>query len=147
MTRLAQDLESKQKEWEAAEQEQGVRTRGLDVADQGAPEEGDIILELEADNFWEEVKGCEGLVVVDFFTKNCGPCKQMYPRLQEMARELKSDGVTFMKMECKASNKSIGKELRVRVAPTFILFKGGERAGFMTGAHADELLELIKSNL
>ena len=64
-----------------------------------------------------------------------------------LPRELKSDGVKFMKMECKASNKAIGKELRVRVAPTFILFKGGERAAFMTGAHADELLELIKANL
>ena len=137
----------KQKEWAAAAEERGVRTRGLDVADQGAPEEGDIILELEADTFWEEIKGAGGLVVVDFFTKNCGPCKQMYPRLQEMSRELKSEGVTFMKMECKASNKAIGKELRVRVAPTFILFKGGERAAFMTGAHADELLELIKANL
>jgi len=144
---LLQDLEAKQREWEAAQREQGVRTGGLDVTDQGPAESGDLIQELDGENFWESIRAAEGLVVVDFFTKNCGPCKQMYPRLVEMARELKGDGVVFRKMECRASNKAIGKALKVRVAPTFVLFRGGERVGFMTGAHADELLELIRFKL
>ena len=56
----------------------------------------------------------------------CGPCKVMLPKLEEMAQELKEE-VDIVKVNCNAANKSIGKELNIRVAPTFHLYKNNNK--------------------
>ena len=53
----------------------------------------------------------------------------------------------IVKFNCKPANKELGKELGIKVAPTFILFKGRERVAEMTGAKVDKLRELIEANL
>jgi thioredoxin 1 len=55
--------------------------------------------------------------------------------------------VVIVKVECAAKNKDLGKELGVRVAPTFHVYKGKDKVGEMTGAKADQLRALIQQNL
>ena len=104
----------------------------------GAEEaDGDLVRQVDAATFHAAVEGAEGLVVVDFYTQNCGPCRLMYPKVVEMANLFKVDGVTFLKMLCSRDNKEIGKAFKVRVAPTFVLLRGGEEVARMTGAHGE----------
>ena len=65
----------------------------------------------------------------------------MMPKLVEMAAQY-SD-VQFVKCNCNKEFKDIGKALQIKVAPTFMLYKNGERVAMMTGAKVDELRELV----
>ena len=50
----------------------------------------------------------------------------MLPLLVQMAGELQ-DKVNMVKFNCNKDNKEMGKELGIRVAPTFHLYKKGEK--------------------
>lgn len=103
--------------------------------------------ELNSDDFYNFIeKAGERLVVVDFYTDWCGPCKVMLPLLEELAEEL-SGKADIVKFNCNAKNKELGKSLNVKVAPTFHLYKNNNKVAEMTGAKIDELKELINANL
>lgn len=51
--------------------------------------------------------------------------------------------VTIYKFKCSKENKALGQKLEIRVAPTFFLYKNGEKVGSMTGAQEQELRKLI----
>ena len=89
------------------------------------------LLELNAETFWPFIKETAGpaLVVVDFFTTWCGPCKLMMPKLAAMSAA-RGGKMIAVKFECNAANKEIGKELGIKSVPTFQLWKvrrGGAR--------------------
>jgi thioredoxin 1 len=113
-----------------------------------AVEETDKSLrELNSEEFYPFIEGAgEKLVVIDFYTDWCGPCKVMLPLLEELAEEL-SDKIDIVKFNCNAKNKELGKTLNVKVAPTFHLYKNNNKVAEMTGAKIDELKELINANL
>ena len=68
----------------------------------------------------------------------------IYPTLVEMNSQM-SD-VDIVKFNCNKYNKELGKELGIRVAPTFHLYKAGSKVAEMTGAKVDALKELIAQN-
>ncbi|KAG2495956.1 hypothetical protein HYH03_005886 [Edaphochlamys debaryana] len=84
------------------------------------------------------------LVVVDFYTDWCGPCKLMYPQLVALSQE-RTD-VRFVKLNCNKTNKELGMQLQIRVAPTFHLYRNGVKVADMTGAKMDKLLDLINTH-
>jgi hypothetical protein len=53
----------------------------------------------------------------------------------------------IVKFNCNAYNKELGKTLAIKVAPTFHLYKGGEKVAEMTGAKMDKLRSLIEANV
>ncbi len=57
--------------------------------------------------------------------RRCGPCKVMLPKVVEMSEEFSS--AKFVKFNCNASNKELGKELGIKVAPTFHLYKNSKK--------------------
>lgn len=73
------------------------------------------------------------LVVVDFFTDWCGPCKLIYPQLVALSAELEP-AATIVKFNCNQYNKELAKTLGIKVAPTFHLYKNGQKVADMTGA-------------
>lgn len=127
----------------AASGEAAVETATTEVA--SAPG----LRELNSETYWKFIREEAGdkLVVVDFYTDWCGPCKLMYPTLCKWNEELGPQGVVFVKLNCNASNKTIGKELGIKVAPTFHVYRNGERLHEMTGAKADKLKELIDQEM
>lgn len=84
------------------------------------------------------------LVVVDFFTNWCGPCKVMLPLLVKLQEE-QSD-IKVYKLNCNKKNKELGVKLNVKVAPTFQLYKNKNKVAEMTGAKIDELKALIQEH-
>ena len=51
--------------------------------------------------------------------------------------------MTFYKVNCNKAFKELGKELGIRVAPTFIFYKGGEEVATIQGAKIDKIRETI----
>ena len=119
-----------------------------DAATATAEAAGSGLTELDATNFWKFVKEDAGpaLVVVDFYTTWCGPCKLMMPRLVEFSKA-RGGKMIGAKFECSAKNKDLGKELEVRSVPTFQLYKGGVKVATMTGAKPEELEKLIDEHM
>eukprot|EP00898_Chlorokybus_atmophyticus_P004884 jgi/Chlat1/5397/Chrsp35S05301 len=105
------------------------------------------IREINKDNFHEMVRSAgTKLVVVDFFTDWCGPCKLMYPKLVELSKDY-AGRVTFFKFNCNQYNKPIAKELEIKVVPTFHVYKRGERIQVVGGAKLDKIIEAIDESL
>eukprot|EP00197_Chlamydomonas_leiostraca_P011397 CAMPEP_0202867768 /NCGR_PEP_ID=MMETSP1391-20130828/9612_1 /ASSEMBLY_ACC=CAM_ASM_000867 /TAXON_ID=1034604 /ORGANISM="Chlamydomonas leiostraca, Strain SAG 11-49" /LENGTH=178 /DNA_ID=CAMNT_0049547831 /DNA_START=39 /DNA_END=575 /DNA_ORIENTATION=+ len=85
------------------------------------------------------------LVVVDFYTDWCGPCKVMYPELVKLSQE--KTNIKVVKFNCNKQNKELGVKLKIKVAPTFHLYKNNEKVAEMTGAKIDKLRALIDEQL
>ena len=77
----------------------------------------------------------------------CGPCKLIYPKLVALSLDLLPRGVLFAKVDCNADFKAVGKELGIRVAPTFHLYRKGVKVAEMTGAHVERLQALVEEQL
>jgi thioredoxin 1 len=60
--------------------------------------------------------------VVDFYATWCGPCKQIAPKLEEMA-QLFTD-VIFLKVDVD-ENEEVASEYAISCMPTFMFFKNG----------------------
>ena len=55
-----------------------------------------MVLEINTENFENEVLAYNGVMVVDFFANWCGPCRKLAPILEEVEGELSN--VKFAKI-------------------------------------------------
>ncbi|EFJ40082.1 thioredoxin-like protein [Volvox carteri f. nagariensis] len=117
-----------------------LAAKSVDASASGSIDGG--LLELNKDTFWEYLKlQGDTLVVVDFYTDWCGPCKLIYPELVKLSQE-RTD-VRFVKVNCNKTNKELGIALGIKVAPTFQLYRSSTKVADMTGAKLDKLISLI----
>ena len=84
---------------------------------------------LDDGNFGEAT--ASGVVVVDFYTDTCGPCKMMAPIFEE-ARDEYAGRAEFAKLNVYES-MGIATEYRVMGVPTLIFFKGGQAVDRVVG--------------
>lgn len=104
-------------------------------------------MELNDQNFKQEVEENKGLVLVDFFAPWCGPCKLMGPIIDELAKDYKDKEIKIVKLNVDESKKTAEK-YDVLGIPTIILFKDGKIAEQMTGYQSKETLEeVINKNI
>jgi len=81
------------------------------------------------------------LVVVDFFATWCGPCRNIAPKVQELA--LKYPQAAFYKVDvdkCQETAASNG----ITAMPTFVFFRGKTKLEEQRGADPNALEEKIK---
>jgi thioredoxin 1 len=71
-------------------------------------------------------------VLVDFWAEWCGPCRQIAPALEELAKEY-SGKVTVAKVNID-ENPATPSKYGVRGIPTLMLFKNGQVAATKIGA-------------
>ena len=94
-------------------------------------------------NFETEVLRSELPVMVDFMATWCGPCKQMAPEFEALARELQGKA-KFVKVDIDQS-RALAAQLRIQSVPTTMVFAGARlvsgRAGAMRKAQLRGLIE------
>ena len=104
------------------------------------------LLQVTDDNFDAEIMNSELPAMVDFWAEWCGPCRMVGPVVEELANEYQGK-VKVAKMDVD-KNRQTPARFGIRNIPTLILFKGGEVANTIVGAHPkssieDELKKLL----
>lgn len=88
-----------------------------------------MLKEVMEDEFRQSSK--EGLVLADFYSAACGPCKMLSFVLADVDKACK-DKVNIMKLDFD-KNRALADEYGVTGYPTLILLKDGEEIKRMTG--------------
>mmetsp|Transcript_8236 Transcript_8236/g.12152 ORF Transcript_8236/g.12152 Transcript_8236/m.12152 type:complete len:155 (-) Transcript_8236:311-775(-) len=87
------------------------------------------------------------LVVVDYSTTWCGPCKVIAPKFDEFSD--KYPDAVFLKVigDASAEASKLMKREGVRSVPSFHYFKDGEKVDVVNGANAEAIEAAITKNL
>lgn len=91
------------------------------------------VLQVTDSTFDEEIMNADIPAMVDFWAEWCGPCKMVGPVVEELAKDYK-DKIKIASMDVDG-NRETPARFGIRNIPTLILFKGGEVAQTIVGAH------------
>ena len=93
-------------------------------------------------NFETEVLRAEGLVLVDFFARWCGPCKMFAPVLEDFAKSYEGK-VKVVKVDVDAE-AALAMEYQIMSVPTVMVFQNGQKTQTSIGVIGkDELSALV----
>lgn len=98
----------------------------------------DVVVLTDA-NFETEVLKSNVPVLVDFWAAWCGPCKQLAPVIDELAKEYKGK-VKVGKLDTEENN-SIPATFGITAIPTIIVFKNGNTVNKMVGVKSKKDLK------
>ena len=79
-----------------------------------------------------------GRFIVDFWAPWCGPCRQVAPVLEQIAREQPAVGVAKLNVD---DNPRTSAEFKVQGIPLLVFFRDGREAGRLVGAHPKANIE------
>eukprot|EP00283_Hemiselmis_rufescens_P007526 CAMPEP_0173420686 /NCGR_PEP_ID=MMETSP1357-20121228/2066_1 /TAXON_ID=77926 /ORGANISM="Hemiselmis rufescens, Strain PCC563" /LENGTH=109 /DNA_ID=CAMNT_0014383499 /DNA_START=132 /DNA_END=461 /DNA_ORIENTATION=- len=87
------------------------------------------------------------LVVIDYSTTWCGPCKIVAPKYEALS-DVYTDAV-FLKCigDSSAEATALMKREGIRSVPAFHFWKGGEKVEVIAGANVEALENTIKDNI
>ncbi len=90
-----------------------------------------MVQEFTDNNFESEVLNSDKLTIVDLWAEWCGPCKQMNPIIEEVAKEYEGRAV-IGKINVDY-NPEVPLRYNVRGIPTFLFFKNGQLVDRIVG--------------
>ncbi len=108
---------------------------------------GDVVSDTTTATFARDVlqASLETLVLVDFWAPWCGPCKQLTPVIEKVAREAKGR-VKLVKMNID-DHPQVAGQLGIQSIPAVIAFKGGRPVdGFMGAVPETQIRQFIEKN-
>jgi thioredoxin len=92
-------------------------------------------------NFDAEVLRQPGLAVVDFWTENCVPCKQLTRVLAQLSTEIPACvRIGTVKVN---DNPDLAARFGVRASPTLLFFKDGALVDTRTGVDRRQVLKKL----
>ncbi|HWH73890.1 MAG TPA: thioredoxin TrxA [Methylibium sp.] len=93
----------------------------------------DLIKHISDASFDDDVLKSGTPVLVDYWAEWCGPCKAIAPILDELAQSY-GGKLQIAKMNVD-DNREVPAKFGIRGIPTLMLFKDGQLAGTLVGAH------------
>lgn len=94
------------------------------------------MLALDKELFETEVLQAEGLVLVDYWSESCVPCKALMPDVEALAQQYEGR-VKFCKLDVTAARR-LAISQRVLGLPTIALYQGGQKVGEVTKDEANK---------
>lgn len=102
---------------------------------------------ISAAEFDAEVLQKQGLVIVDFYSDSCVPCKALSPILGEI-EDRYEDEITVLKVNVNF-DADLAAEHKVMASPTLLFFVDGKEVervrGLITEDELDELVQTWKN--
>lgn len=98
-----------------------------------------MITSLTKDTIKQEVEDSIKPVVIDVFASWCGPCQQMKPSFEQLAKEL-GDTYNFVQLNVDEA-RELAIHYGITSVPTFIFIKNNEVLGKETGYMSKEDLK------
>ncbi|MSP28422.1 MAG: thioredoxin TrxA [Methylococcales bacterium] len=106
----------------------------------------DLVLHVSDADFENVVLKAQGPILVDYWAEWCGPCKQLAPVLDALAKDYEGK-LTIVKVNID-ENPMTPQRYGVRGIPTLMIFKNGEVDATKVGAlPKGQLAQFIDSNL
>jgi thioredoxin 1 len=88
------------------------------------------VLEVNKDNFEAEVLNADQVVLVDFWSPSCEPCKALMPDVIKLSEQY-GDKIKFCKLNT-AENRRLAIGQKVLGLPTIAIYKGGAKVEELT---------------
>jgi thioredoxin 1 len=98
----------------------------------------DAVLEFTDDNFDTEVLQADGAVLVDFWAPWCGPCRQIAPVIEELAKENPSVKIGKVNID---DNPGAAERFGVSSIPTLMVFRNGQVSDSFVGVRPKSQLQ------
>lgn len=100
------------------------------------------LINVNTDNFEEEVLGAEQTVILDFWAEWCGPCMMLAPVLHEVAEE--NADITVGKVNVD-EEPALAQAYGISSIPTLVVIKDGKEVkrsvGVIPKAKIEELVK------
>lgn len=86
---------------------------------------------VSADNFEAEVLNVDGIVLADFYSDSCVPCKRLSPVIAEIEEQF-GDKAKFVKININF-DAELAEKYEVQSVPTVVFFRNGEELSRLNG--------------
>lgn len=97
------------------------------------------VMKVTDDNFESEVVQSDIPVLVDFSATWCGPCKQLVPIVEDLAKEYAGRAKVVAVDVDQAQQTAM--QFGIMSVPTLLLFKGGQTKDQMVGVQTKATLK------
>ncbi len=99
------------------------------------------VLKVNKNNF-DEVKGSDKVVLIDFYADWCGPCRMVSPLVDEIAQENPQYLVGKINVD---NEPELAAAFAVSSIPMLVVMKGGKVVSQAVGARPKaQILEMLK---
>lgn len=101
-----------------------------------------MVIEVNSENFENEVLKSEKTVLIDFYADWCGPCQMLSPIVEQVASE--NDNIKVVKINVDNA-QDLAMDYGVMSIPTLVVIKDGQEANRVVGlVSKSEVEKLVK---
>lgn len=103
------------------------------------------VLELNAENFEDEVIHAEKPVLIDFWASWCGPCRMLSPIVDELAEEHPEMKVCKVNVD---EQEELAARFDIMSIPTLLVFRNGEQVAQSVGVQSKQaILDMVNNSI